>query len=586
MSTSRYALLGLCCVTFAFALWPAPKVFRNGSEVLWISPELSILYNTKPTKFIPGYLQGLQRVLGFHDGPRIEPTDLPSRESLLKAAESRVRETLQNSIVPRKFHQRTIPFEPALDAHRTLITTLTLNVVDELKDDHGRNLQSTDGYTLTLERSGYVVINMLSHTGGLRSLQTFTQLFYAHSSDPTAVYTPHAPLQIIDEPVFEHRGINLDISRNSISPEDVKRQIPAMAACKLNRLHLHASDAQSWPLAIPSCSELAFKGAYDESQIWSVEDLEDLQSYGGQHGVQVYLEIDLPGHSTAVGQAFEEHIVAGNMQPWGDWALEPPSGQLRLNSSTTTAFVRNVLNDLLSRVSRHNSLFHIGGDEVNKRVYELDPTVKSSDESVLKPLLQAFVSNASGTVASHGLSPVVWQEMLLDWDLILPPDTIVQAWKEPASLAAIVAKGFRALFGSYTHWYLDCGHGTFLDPNRTNSNSPIRPPYSDWCAPYKSWRQVYSYNPMSDVPDKDQYLVMGGEVSLWGELTDSVTLDGMLWPRAAAAAEVLWSGSGQEANEDATRRLAEFRERLVAQGIAAGMVQMEWCLRNPGCCTL
>ncbi len=59
----------------------------------------------------------------------------------------------------------------------------------------------------------------------------------------------------------------------------------------------------------------------------------------------------------------------------------------------------------------------------------------------------------------------------------------------------------------------------------------------------------------------------------------------MLWPRAAAAAEVLWRGKG-EVGESSTRRLAEMRERLVARGVKAGIVQMEWGLRNQGGCTL
>ncbi len=59
----------------------------------------------------------------------------------------------------------------------------------------------------------------------------------------------------------------------------------------------------------------------------------------------------------------------------------------------------------------------------------------------------------------------------------------------------------------------------------------------------------------------------------------------MLWPRVAAAAEVLWRGKG-EVGEGATRRLAEMRERLVARGVRAGMVQMEWGLRNEGTCIL
>ena len=59
----------------------------------------------------------------------------------------------------------------------------------------------------------------------------------------------------------------------------------------------------------------------------------------------------------------------------------------------------------------------------------------------------------------------------------------------------------------------------------------------------------------------------------------------MLWPRAAAAAEVLWRGKG-EVGEETTRRLAEMRERLVASGIKAGMVQMQRGLMNNGGCIL
>ena len=78
-----------------------------------------------------------------------------------------------------------------------------------------------------------------------------------------------------------------------------------------------------------------------------------------------------------------------------------------------------------------------------------------------------------------------------------------------------------------------------------------------------------------------KYLVVGGEVHLWCELTDGINLDGMLWPRAAAAAEVLWRGKG-EVGERTTRSLAEMREKLVARGIGAGMVQMTWGLMHEG----
>lgn len=70
-------------------------------------------------------------------------------------------------------------------------------------------------------------------------------------------------------------------------------------------------------------------------------------------------------------------------------------------------------------------------------------------------------------------------------------------------------------------------------------------------------------------------MVVGGECHLPGELTDSVNLDNVLWPRVAAVAEILWRGTG-EVGEGTTRILAEMRERLVARRVRAGMIQTEW----------
>ena len=82
------------------------------------------------------------------------------------------------------------------------------------------------------------------------------------------------------------------------------------------------------------------------------------------------------------------------------------------------------------------------------------------------------------------------------------------------------------------------------------------------------------------------HLLVGGEVHLWSELTDSVNLDGKLWPRAAAAAEILWKGpvGVGGVSEGVTRRLAEWRERVVGKGVRAEVVQMTWCLMNEGGC--
>ncbi|KAL9595170.1 MAG: hypothetical protein Q9179_005093 [Wetmoreana sp. 5 TL-2023] len=360
-----------------------------------------------------------------------------------------------------------------------------------------------------------------------------------------------------------------------------------MAANKLNRLHIHASDAQSWPLEIPSLPDLAMKGAYSHAQIWRTEDLEAVQLHGTYYGVQVFTEIDLPGHTTSIGNAYP-YLVTAKDVPWPGYALEPPSGQLRLNSSEVPPFIQTLLDDLLSRTSRHSSLFHLGGDELNMNAYRLDPTVNSSSYQILQPLVQAFINHVISIATAHSLTVIMWEEMVLDWNLTLPQDVIIQTWRgsDDDALGTILNKGYKTLFGSNAHWYLDCGHGYFVDLEPSNPDSPVRPPYIDYCSPYKNWRHMYAYDPVANVPQSQRHPVVGGEVHLWGELTDSVNLDGMLWPRVAAAAEVMWSALGTKPDESITRRLADMRERLVMRGIRAGVVQMEWCLRHKGGCRL
>lgn len=382
---------------------------------------------------------------------------------------------------------------------------------------------SREAYSMHISLDGHGLINTLHPEGALRALETLVQLFYAHSESKEEVYTPYAPAFIKDVPVFEHRGLNLDICRNWIPPSDVLRTLEAMAFNKLNKLHLHASDAQSWPIEIPALPSLAKEGAYREDQIWSVKDLEQVQKYGLYHGIEVYLEIDLPGHTASIHHSHPDLITAYN-KPWATYAMEPPAGQLKLNSLDVPPFLTTLLNDLLRRSAPFTSHFHVGGDELNLEAYNLDPTVQSSSKKVIRPLLQHLMNHIISLVHSHGLIPSIWEDMLLEWELELPANTIIQTWRSSASLARVVAKGHRALFGPCEEWYLDSGYGTFIDPDPTNVDSPMKRPFHDWCGPYKNWRQILSFDPFKGIPEEHRHLVVGGEVHLWGELTDSVNL--------------------------------------------------------------
>jgi hexosaminidase len=95
-----------------------------------------------------------------------------------------------------------------------------------------------------------------------------------------------------------------------------------------------------------------------------------------------------------------------------------------------------------------------------------------------------------------------------------------------------------------------------------------------------------------DIPADSPGKVLGGEVAMWSEQTGPSVLDGRLWPRAAAAAEIYWSGNHDKQTgvrrtvKEVSPRFYDWVYRLQSRGIAAEPVQPKWCARHPGECDL
>ena len=79
--------------------------------------------------------------------------------------------------------------------------------------------------------------------------------------------------------------------------------------------------------------------------------------------------------------------------------------------------------------------------------------------------------------------------------------------------------------------------------------------------------------------------MLGGQQLLWTEQASQNNIDSIVWPRAAASAEVFWSGRGGD-TKAALARLHDLAYRIIKRGVNAIALQPEWCALRPNACDI
>jgi N-acetyl-beta-hexosaminidase len=106
-----------------------------------------------------------------------------------------------------------------------------------------------ESYTLTWPADGSdATLTAKTVFGAYMGLQTLSQAV-RYDFDSRAYAVAAAPLVISDAPKFAWRGILIDTDRHWLSIKQIRRIIDALGMTKLNILHWHIVDWQSWPLA-------------------------------------------------------------------------------------------------------------------------------------------------------------------------------------------------------------------------------------------------------------------------------------------------------------------------------------------------
>ncbi len=105
-----------------------------------------------------------------------------------------------------------------------------------------------------------IELRCVTDLGGLRGLETLLQLLEA---DGNGFY--FAAISIQDKPRFPWRGLMIDVCRHWMPMEVILRNLDAMAAVKMNVLHLHLTEDQGFRIEsklFPKLHQMGSDGFY------------------------------------------------------------------------------------------------------------------------------------------------------------------------------------------------------------------------------------------------------------------------------------------------------------------------------------
>lgn len=436
------------------------------------------------------------------------------------------------------------------------------NILSLMVTKENALLSSPESYTLSVTPQR-ILIQATSGAGLFYGIQTLLQL-----SQPMRTGYSVTSIEIQDTPRFAYRGFMLDVSRHFFSKDFVKKQIDALAYYKINRLHLHLTDAAGWRIEIkkyPLLTEFAawrtdaswkkwWNGGrkyvrYDEpgayGGYYTQDDIREILAYARQHHITVIPEIEMPAHSEEVLAAYPQLSCSGEPYKNADFCV---------GNEETFTFLENVLTEVMELFP--SEYIHIGGDEAGKAAWKTCPKcqkrMKDEHLSNVDELQSYLIHRIEVFLNAHGRKLLGWDEILQGG---LAPNATVMSWRGEEGGIAAVRSGHRAIMTPGGYCYLD-GY----------QDAPYSQPEA--IGGYLPLKKVYSYNPVSDSLTVEQAkLVYGTQGNLWVEyIQEPEHVEYMMYPRILALAEVAWSAPERKSWEDFYPRALKAVSDLQAKG--------------------
>jgi hexosaminidase len=502
---------------------------------------------------------------------------------------------------------------------------------------------------------GKLIVDAQTHWALANAMSTLYQLTEIKRVDGSPVVKiPNSPHDIADSPAFPHRGLSLDTSRTFFPVSWMKGLIEQLGEFKLNVLHLHLTDTAAWSFEVEKhpdiAKELSYRDINGEQQTYSRKDLRELVEFARLRGVSLEPEVDGPVHAPTMASAEPLKLTVDTdvSLTTDDWGAEPPVGTWNFSSPRVTGTLRDVFEQLEEDFVTAPYI-HVGGDEP----HAVAVCAALTDETQKAACRKQCSSAGGGTPYQASCSPqptkpedateTYWFPEVLNekvqgyFDDVTPPDSSIplaawsgvredmavqlggkgkpalQLWEFPQSkawgLTEEDCQKYDIIQSSATHplqngdsvsdfgWlYLECGEGQ----NWISMGKDYWCSRAPWVAMYAMNITQHS-NPVLQ-SETCQRAFVGAEIAIWGEITGPGNAMSLLFPRAAAFAERMWSNPeavtwkqmssiGQPSAQywkdhlqGALHRLNAVVENFVLQGVDVARLQPKFCFDHPEYC--
>ena len=395
-----------------------------------------------------------------------------------------------------------------------------------------------------------ITVEAADSVGAFYASQTLRQL--RKQSDELACCV------IEDAPRFAYRGFMLDLVSTWHDVDYIKRQIDAMALCKMNVLHLHLSDTHAWRLESEKYPLLHERTSWRygaSGEDWKVnrlfapvgapgavggyytrQQMREIIRYAAERHIEIIPEIDFPGHVFAALSAYPQLRCETYVEEQGDPNQPPYLVELCIGNPGTFDFVFGILDEVAELFpSRY---LHVGGDEAKMTAWKTCPRCRALMEREgmkdVRELQHYFTKKVTDYLVAKGKRPVGWDEYA---GTQLPEEAVVMKWHTECPLPA----ENEVVMATHNYTYL-CYY----------QDAPMfeRPAWSR----YLPLDVVYGWDPAQEKGAPGR--ILGIESCQWtSHFPEDAYLDYMTWPRLAAIAERAWSPAQ-------VRDYGSFRDRV------------------------